>query len=74
MKLNDFILLKAIYNEELSNAVLDENMKKIQEIIETRYDYELNMGFIEVETIDTEKLHQVHLEEINDEELMKRMI
>jgi hypothetical protein len=74
LPLNDFILLKAIYNESLHNAVLLKDNARIEAIVHERYSFELKNGFVSMEAIDTDRLYKEHMEQINDEELMQRMI
>jgi hypothetical protein len=74
LPLNDFILLKAIYNESLHNAVLAKDKARIEKILNERYSFELQNGFVSMEPMDTDILYKEHMEQINDEELMKRMI
>lgn len=74
LKLNDWILLKAIFNQDLHNAILEKNEARIRRVIDERYIYEKENGFIEEEPVDLERLYKEHNENINDEELIKRLI
>lgn len=74
LKLNDFILLKATFNMELSDAVLNKDQEAIEELLNAEYAYEIENGFVKMEVIDVDRLYKVHLEEINDEEAMKEML
>ncbi|TVY09929.1 hypothetical protein [Paenibacillus cremeus] len=64
LKLNEFILLKAVFNEELHNAVLTKDQTKISEIVNTRYQYELN---IELEPIDVNRLYSEHKKQLKND-------
>jgi hypothetical protein len=76
LKLNDFILLKAIFCEALHDAVLAKDEGAIREVLDTRYEEEMDVSnkFVELEPIDTERLYKEHNEQINDEELLRRLI
>lgn len=72
-KLNDYILLKAIFNEQLHNAVMSKDMEKIERLLKTRFAYEME-SFVEPEPIDIERIYKEHVQNINDEELLRRLI
>ena len=60
LQLNEFILLKAIFNESLHNSVLSKDAGKIQSILDERYTNEIYNGFVSLEPIDTERLYREH--------------
>lgn len=74
LNLNDFILLKALYNEQLHNAVLVRDRVYIHAIINERYSDELENGFVRLEAINTERLYKEHTKQLKDEDMLKRMI
>jgi hypothetical protein len=74
LKLNDFILLKAIYNEQLHNAVLAKDRTSIVSIVKECYIGELKDGYVRLESIDTDRLYKEHTEQLSDDNMLKRMI
>jgi hypothetical protein len=52
LNLNDFILLKAIFNEQLHDAVLEKDADKILGIVNKRYQFELQNGFVQQEDLN----------------------
>jgi hypothetical protein len=74
LPLNDFILLKAIYNESLHNAVLAKDKARIEAIVQERYANDIQGGFVRMEAIDTDRLYKEHTEQLKDEQMIKRMI
>jgi hypothetical protein len=64
MRLNEFVLLKSIFNENLHHAVLAKDAEKINEIVNENYQYELNNGFVEQEQLNTELLYTDHTEQL----------
>jgi hypothetical protein len=74
LKLNDWVLLKAIFNQRLSDAVLEKDEARIRQIIDDEYISEKENEFIKEEPLDMERLYKEHNENINDEELIRRLI
>ncbi|OPH61759.1 hypothetical protein BC351_00515 [Paenibacillus ferrarius] len=74
LKLNDFILLKAIYSEELHNAILKRDSAAMNAIVQRDYSEELEDGYVSLEAIDTDRLFIEYSEILNDEEVMERLI
>jgi hypothetical protein len=64
LNLNQFILLKAIFNEDLHHAVLAQDAEEINKIVNEKYQYELNNGFVEQEQLNTELLYTDHTEQL----------
>ncbi|WP_145142211.1 hypothetical protein [Paenibacillus sp. Y412MC10] len=74
LMLNDWILLKAIFNQRLHNAVLEMNEERILNLINDEYKYEKDNGFIGEEPIDMDRVFKEHNENINNEELINRLV
>ncbi|MGC6586165.1 hypothetical protein ACPV3A_14505 [Paenibacillus sp. Dod16] len=74
LKLNDWILLKAIFNQRLHNAVLEKNEDRIFQLINDEYKYEKDNGFIGEEPIDMDRVFKEHNENINNKELINRLV
>lgn len=74
MKLNDWVLLKAIFNSRLHNAIMDKNEEGIRQLINEEYSYEKDNGFFEVEPLELDKLYEEHNENIYNEELIVRLL
>jgi len=61
MNKNAFILLKAIFSEELHNAVLSKDKNTIEYLLVTKYQFETENGFYDNSTeIDLEYLCLEH--------------
>lgn len=74
LKLNDFILLKALFDEKLSSAILSNDTEAMVEIIESDYNYEKYNGFIKDEPLNPQFLFDQHQRDNNDDELKKTML
>lgn len=70
LKLNEFILLKAIFNEQLHNAVLSKDERLIKEIVFNQYTFEVENGFISNVNaeIDAEKLYKDHVYQLEHDD------
>ncbi|WP_158082350.1 hypothetical protein [Paenibacillus ferrarius] len=53
LKLNDFILLKSIYSEDLHNAILKHDSAAMNTIVQRDYSEELEDGYVSLEVIYT---------------------
>lgn len=71
---NEWILLKAIFNPRLHQAVMDKNIEGIQSIIDKEYTLEVMNGFIQHEEINIEQIHQDHKLQIQDEDLVRSLL
>ncbi|KAA9007343.1 hypothetical protein F4V43_02330 [Paenibacillus spiritus] len=72
---NEFILLKALYDEDLSNAVLDKDIIRIDVILNSeKYEYEMKNGFVDYKPINIEYVHQQHTAEIKDPKLIDLLL
>jgi hypothetical protein len=60
MTLHALILLRAIFNEELNNAVLAKDADKVIALIYPEYSADVAVGYITDGTLDIEKLHADH--------------
>lgn len=70
---HNFVLTKAVFNEELSEAILSKNEEEIIQIVESEYAAELNepeLFHIEIEKLDVVKLYMDHTEQLNDEQYL----
>ncbi|MDH6372833.1 hypothetical protein M2444_004662 [Paenibacillus sp. PastF-3] len=74
LKLHDWILLRAMFDIEMSDGIMEKNEKKIRQHINDKYSYEMNNGFFEDEPINTDRLHIDHNKDINNEELIHRLL
>ncbi|MCM3130235.1 MULTISPECIES: hypothetical protein [unclassified Paenibacillus] len=74
MKLNDWVLLKAIFNSRLHDAVMEKNEEGIHQLIDEEYSYEKDNGFFEVEPLELDKLQKEHNKNISNEELIIRLL
>ena len=71
LNIRDWILLKAIFCQELHNAVLAKDKEAVKKIILEHYEYEVNEGFIyNVSGVDAEDT-QVTLDSIDLDEISK---
>lgn len=69
LALKDFVLLKAIFCEELSEAVLSRDEERILGILQERYSFELGNGFVVEGSLDLNAIRTEHLEELQDDQL-----
>jgi len=66
MYYTDLVLLKALFNRDLHNAIVNKNKAKIQSIMRSRYMNDINMHNIVNFYIDCEQLkieHENNLQE-----------
>lgn len=69
LTVNEFVALKASYNFELSEAVLKKDEKKVQKILDEKYEFELKNDFIKLdEKLDIQKVYKNHMEDNSIEE------
>jgi hypothetical protein len=73
LNLNDLILLKALYNEELHNAILSKDKAAIEAIVIECYLDQLKGGLSSLESLNTDRLYADHTEQLEDEEMLKRL-
>lgn len=70
MNKKEFILLKAIFNKELHDAILDKDLNKIEIIFKAKYKEEIEDGMVENTNLtieDVEELNITHLNEIKED-------
>jgi|SRR5690625_183375 len=71
---NDFVLLKALFNQDLSQAVLEKSKKDIDLIIQRDYSYEIFNRLVDrKDSIDVEFLYRSYLESIKDADELARI-
>lgn len=73
LSFNEFVLLKAICSQELSAAVLGKNEKRVLSIIEERYSFEIENGFVSDEELNVNTIFEIHTEELQDDHLIKTL-
>lgn len=66
MNLTEFILLKAIFNKALHDAVLVKDKTMINHLLATNYRKEYENGFFVYTDIDLEFLYTEHLKNLNE--------
>lgn len=64
MEYMDYIINKAIFNEQLHNAIIDCDEKEVTNIIMTRYQNEMELGFFKIEPLDMNELKVKFVEQI----------
>lgn len=66
---NIFVAFKALYNQELLSAIDSEDVNRIEEILQTTYEYETKEGFYVKTPVDLKKIqekHEVFVKEIEE--------
>jgi hypothetical protein len=72
IQLNDYILLKAIYDEQLHNAILAKDQASIEAIVNEYYTINLKYDMVRLETIDTDRLYKEHIKQLKDKDRFKK--
>lgn len=73
LNIRELILLKALYNEKLHNAVLSKDKATIETIVIECYLDQLKGGLNGLEDINTDRLYAEHKEQLEDEEMIRRL-
>lgn len=64
MEYMDYVINKAIYNEQLHNAIINGDEQEVTNIIMTRYKNEMELGFFKVEPLDMNELKVQYVDQI----------
>lgn len=65
-KLTDFILLRAMYNGDLSEAIFKKDENAIINEVFKKYLDDIYQGFVKLEEIDVDFLYSEHIAEIEE--------
>lgn len=66
MSKKDFILLKSVFNNDLFNGLMSNNIEKIESILKRDYSFELEEGFYSDDELTEELVTEMVLEKSNE--------
>lgn len=64
--MTDFILLRAMYDGDLSQAIFDKDEQMVWDIILDNYNYDIKEGIVRLGSFDINELYMSHINEIEE--------